>query len=83
MSTAEISASAKASFLRRIERLGSRSAALSPPNARRRKTCLCAFPNQVALKLGERAEVVEDQLAGTRRGIDVLGQTAKAGAMLM
>jgi hypothetical protein len=68
--------------LRRIERLGSRSAAPSPPNARRRKTCQCAFPNQVALKLGERAEDVEDQLAGTRR-IDVLGQTPDADTTLL
>src|SRR6266851_5033234 len=54
------------------------SAALTSSGSRRSQACQSALANEVALKLGRRAEDVEDQLAARRRGIDILLQAAEA-----
>jgi hypothetical protein len=54
------------------------SAACTSSGSRRSQSCQSALANDVALKLGQSAEDVEDQLASRRRGIDVLLQAAEA-----
>ena len=55
-----------------------RSAASPSSGSRRSQACQSALANEVALKLGQRAEDVEDQLAARRRGVDILLQAAEA-----
>src|SRR5439155_14757292 len=55
-----------------------RSAAFTSSGSRRSQSCQSALANEVALKLGQGAEDVEDQLAARCRGIDVLLQATEA-----
>jgi hypothetical protein len=68
-------------YRRRVtERLGWRPAALVPAGPCCRQTGVGALANQVALKLGDGAEDVEDEPTTGRGGIDVLGEALEADA---
>jgi hypothetical protein len=56
-----------------IEAFG--SATLPPAGSSSRQACLRPFPNEIPFKLSECSENVEDQLAATGGGIDLLSQT--------
>jgi hypothetical protein len=68
-----------------IKRLGNRALALviqpgrtwsppfSSPRSRSGKPCLCAFSDEVTLKLRERPEDMKDELTPAGRRINILG----------
>src|SRR5512135_231284 len=63
-----------------VQRLG--PATQPSPGPRRGKPRLRALPDQVPLKLGQRAEDVEDQLAAAGGGVDLLLQGLETDAPL-
>jgi len=55
-----------------------RPSPLPPPRPRRRQPRLGPLADQIALELRQCAEDVEDQLAATRRRVDLLGEALEA-----
>jgi hypothetical protein len=81
--TSPYGATSQPNILWSVERLRSRYAATSSTRLRRPQPCLCAFADQIAFELRQRAEDVKDQLSCARHRVDILGQAAEANAALM
>jgi len=64
-----------------IDTLG--ASAFATSGTRRRQTCIRALTDQVALKLGQRCEDLEDQPATRGRRIQLLPQAPKADPALV